>query len=89
MAQQMYFFSTIYVLISVKYNGTAQNLVLAETIELFVCFLGVTTLWLYFTQPGSALQPPCFRGFLITHNDAPQSVELLWTSDESVAETST
>jgi len=51
----MYFFSTIYVLISVKYNGTAQNLVLAETIELFVCFLGVTTLWLYFTQPGSAL----------------------------------
>ena len=29
------------------------------------------------------------RGFLITHNDAPQSVGLLWTSDQSVAETST
>jgi hypothetical protein len=29
------------------------------------------------------------RGFLITHNGAPQSVGLLWTSDQSVAETST
>jgi hypothetical protein len=28
------------------------------------------------------------RGFLITHN-APQSVRLLWTSDQLVAETST
>ena len=27
--------------------------------------------------------------FYITHNDAPQSVELLWTSDQFVAETST
>jgi hypothetical protein len=46
-------------------------------------------LWLYFPQPGSGLQPPRFRGFLITHNDEPQSVGLLWTSDQSVAETST
>jgi hypothetical protein len=29
------------------------------------------------------------RGFLITHNDAPQLVGLLWTSDQLVAETST
>ena len=51
-----------------------------------------------------ALQPPlgvvfysplvgfsllALRGFLITHNDAPHSVELLWTNDQSVAETST
>ena len=28
----------------------------------------------------------CFK---ITHNDAPQSVGLLWTSDQLVAETST
>jgi len=27
--------------------------------------------------------------FYITHNDAPQSVELLWTSDQLVAENST
>ena len=26
--------------------------------------------------------------FMITYNDAPQSVGLLWTSDQSVAETS-
>jgi hypothetical protein len=26
---------------------------------------------------------------VITHNDAPQSVRLLWTSDQLVAETST
>jgi hypothetical protein len=35
------------------------------------------------------LWPPHSRGFLITHNDAPQSVGLLWTSDQLVAETST
>jgi hypothetical protein len=29
------------------------------------------------------------RGFLITQNDAPQSVGLLWTSDQLAAETST
>jgi len=28
------------------------------------------------------------QGFLITHNDAPQSVGFLWTSDQSVAEAS-
>jgi hypothetical protein len=42
---------------------------------------------------GSAAQrriwPPQSRGFLITHNDAPQSVGILWTSDQLVAETST
>jgi hypothetical protein len=42
---------------------------------------------------GSAAQrglwSPRPRGFLITRNDAPQSVGLLWTSDQLVAETST
>jgi hypothetical protein len=41
---------------------------------------------------GSAAQrglwPPRSRGFMITH-DASQSVELLWTSDQPVADTST
>jgi hypothetical protein len=36
----------------------------------------------------SGLWPPRSRGFLITHNDAPQSVGLLWTSDQLVAEIS-
>jgi hypothetical protein len=35
------------------------------------------------------LWPPRLRGFVITHNYATQSVELLWTSDQLVAETST
>jgi len=39
------------------------------------------------TQRGS--WPPHSRGFYITHNDASQSVGLLWTSDQLVAETST
>jgi hypothetical protein len=36
---------------------------------------------------GYGLQVP--RGFVITQNDAPQSVGILWTSDQLVAETST
>jgi hypothetical protein len=45
--------------------------------------------------PPVALQPSAgygllvSGGFLITHNDGPQSVGLLWTSDQLVAETST
>jgi hypothetical protein len=46
-------------------------------------------LWLYFHSPVAGFKPPGFRGFLITHNDAPQSVGLLWTSDQSVAVIST
>jgi hypothetical protein len=34
-------------------------------------------------------EPPHSRGFEITHKDAQQSVGLLWTSDQPVAETST
>jgi len=33
--------------------------------------------------------PPHSSGSLITHNDASQSVGLLWASDQLVAETST
>jgi hypothetical protein len=40
------------------------------------------------TAPQRWLLPPRPRGFLITHNDAPRSVGLLWTSDQLVAETS-
>jgi len=46
-------------------------------------------LWLYFHSPVAGFSRLVFRSFLITHNDAPQSVGLLWTSDQSVAETST
>ena len=49
--------------------------------------------YIYIFFCGSATQrgswPPHSWGFSITHNDAPQSVGLLWTSDQLVAETST
>ena len=47
----------------------------------------------FFFSCGAAAQrgpwPPHSWGFLIIHNDASQSVGLLWTSDQLVAETST
>jgi hypothetical protein len=55
----------------------------------FVCFLGVTThCGCIFYSPVAGFSLLVFRGLLITY-DAPQSVGLLWTSDQSVAETST
>jgi hypothetical protein len=59
---------------------------------MFVClfvFLALQPIVVVFSQPGNGFSLLVFRGFLITHNDAPQSVGLLWTSDQSVAETST
>jgi len=71
-------------------NVTCIEVSISNTNDtLFVCFPGVTTFWLYFSQPSSGLSPPRFRGFLITHDDTPQSVGPLWTSDQLVAETST
>ena len=65
-----------------------QNSRIACQVCLFV-FLALHTIVVVFSESSSGLQFPCFRGFLITHNDAPQSVGLLWRSDQSVAETST
>jgi hypothetical protein len=52
-----------------------------------------TIIIIIFIFSGTAAQrelwPPRQRGFLITHDDAPQSVVLLWTSDQLVAEIST
>jgi hypothetical protein len=57
---------------------------------LFVCFPGVTThCGRIFHNPVAGFSLLVFEVFLITHNDAPQSVGLLWTIDQSVAETST
>jgi hypothetical protein len=51
------------------------------SITSFFVFLALQPIVVVFSQP-------VFRGFLITHNDAPQPVGLLWTNDQSVAETS-
>jgi hypothetical protein len=40
-------------------------------------------------QPSAGYGLLVLRCFLITYNDAPQSVGLLWTSDQLVAKTST
>ena len=45
-----------------------------------VCFWGDSPQW---------ARHPHSRGFWITHNDAPQSVGLVWTCDQLFAETST
>jgi hypothetical protein len=40
-------------------------------------------------QPSTGYGLLVSRGFLSTHNDAPRSVVLLWSSDQLVTETST
>jgi len=57
----------------------------------FVCLFVFSFVCLYVfraTAP-SRPRPPHSRGFYITHNDASQSVGLLWTRDQLVAWTST
>ena len=51
--------------------------------------LYVGCLFVFGATAASGPGPPHLRGFYITHNDASQSVGLLWTSDQLVAETST
>jgi hypothetical protein len=57
-------------------------------------YFKITHYYFYYVLFSLALQPSAVygflvsRGFLITHNVAPQSVGLLWTSDQLVAETS-
>jgi len=48
----------------------------------------VVVVFFFGTRAHSGPGPSQSRGFQITHNDTPQSVGLLWTSDQLVAETS-
>ena len=59
------------------------NILLVNLAVIFDC------LFVYGATAPSGPGSPLSRGFLITHNDAPQSVGLLWASDKLVAETST
>jgi hypothetical protein len=61
---------------SVNYNCTI--IIIIITIIIFSGSAAQRVLW-----------PSRSRGFLIAHNDTPQSVGLLWMSDQLVAETST
>jgi hypothetical protein len=51
--------------------------------------VGILYIFLNGTAAQRGLWPSRSRGFVTTHNDAPQPVGLLWTSDQLVAETST
>ena len=53
--------------------------------QLFACIL---CLFVYIWADSPPSGPSHSRGFYITRDDAPQSVELLWTSDQLVTETS-
>jgi hypothetical protein len=53
-----------------------------NTVAIIIYFL-----WL--CSPARAMASSFTRFLDHTHTDAPQSVELLWTSDQFVAETST
>jgi hypothetical protein len=57
---------------------------------LFVCLFVCLFVSLFLArEPPIGPGPPHSRGFYITHTDTPQSVGLLWTSDQLVAENST
>jgi len=49
----------------------------------------LSCLFVFGTTDPSGPGLPHLRIFQIVHNDTPQSVELFWTSDQLVAETST
>jgi hypothetical protein len=57
-----------------------------------ICCIIIIIIIIIIIFHGSAAQRGLWSrsgGFLITHNDAPQLVGILWTSDQPVAETST
>jgi len=78
-----------------KIRNTKQELLLFETLVAgfprFILFLVDIAVFFWFLakEPPSESWPPHPQDFWITHNDAPLSVGLLWTSDQLVAETST
>ena len=63
-----------------EHSSTDSGVLHSSTTSKLLLLSGITTLY--------ELEPPHSRGSEITHQDAPQSVGLLWTSDQPVAETS-
>jgi hypothetical protein len=66
--------------ISLLSRGTITYIQFIIIIIIIIIFLG--------SAAQRELGPPRPRCFLITHNNAPQSVGLLWSSDQLVVETS-
>ena len=66
------------------------NVCLSVSLRFYIfMFIIFTRLFVCGATARSGPESPHSRGFWITHNDAPQSVGLLWTSDQLVAQTST
>ena len=74
------------------FGQTARKLAIHNLSAEWCCII------MYFSDTSACFcrdSPPVGQGLLIhevskiTHNDAPQSVELLWTNDKLVAKTST
>ena len=86
-----------YILYSIIFLSKLFNFINKKTIlsgklhyaYMFVCFSWRDSPFVCIFHSPVAGFSLLIQGFLITHNDAPQSVRLLWTSDQSVAETST
>jgi hypothetical protein len=66
-------------------RGNLRSFALKRTVQTLFIYLLLSL----FLQPSADYGLLVTRDFVITHNDAPQSVGLLWTSDQIVAETST
>jgi hypothetical protein len=65
------------------------NSLITLTLTLGAILLQLLIFFLCGAAAQRRLWPPHSRGFRDHTHDAPLSVELLWTSDQSVAETST
>jgi hypothetical protein len=101
--KHQFFVSKVLGLSAYSAVGDIGNRHIIVTMSIIICSLGIIiqnfgvlaygVLKVYISVSGSAAQRglwlPRSRGSLITHNDAPQSVGLLWTSGQFVAETST
>jgi hypothetical protein len=60
-----------------------------STIIIIIIIIIIITIISLALQPSAGYGLLVTGGFVITHNDAPQAVGLLWTSDQLVAGTST
>ena len=77
-----------------KYNHFRKHISNCDNSEVLVKYhrkqlRNLTVIFFCGAAAQRGLWPPHSWGFLITHNNASQSVGLLWTSDQLVAETST
>jgi hypothetical protein len=71
------------------YTSTFRIIIIIIIIIIAMIIIITITIIISVSAAQHGLWPPRSRGFVITHNDAPQSVGHLCTSDQLVAETPT